>query len=569
MRKPYGIYLSSTLQDLRNERAEVEKLLAKAGFSVKQSYGANENSLIASCLEDVTQCAVYIGIVGMRYGYVPANGGGKSITELEFAQALKNNVAPFVFVKDTGAQYLLDDVDTNHTDVTTGIGKFRVRVSSGTDVRPELFKTVAELGLAVATRIADFQRHIDRGTPILMPMLRNAAELTHDIALVMVPGTDEAAHRRYSALCVDSRFKIVFASPDEPAYLRVVEAETRLCRCVCWVLSPQSIGRFSPELLGRVAKVGRFRHGSAFVMLIDGATPAQLDPAWGFYVVDDAPGVTDGQRLDTAYAAIRAKARQIYPDRRIAIPAIVLALTQAEARALVDDPKKVMRGFDNRDESQIRHQQFGRMRTAVRGRHPGWPEGFYGITREEWRPFGPLQPTAVSLLTRAIDRLNDAARRSGRDRQLLAGEDVKLHVRPYSFDEYVDDSYGTRDNLDGVRDQGCILLVDEMALLEPSLRRWANQFLSGQRAAVVSVNPFDPAFAPIAELLHDSSFLRVGTMRERFRVAQDPRCELAVNCLERLERWLSLVLPELVPTLGQMQPHFAHQSEELFTRAEA
>ena len=53
MRKPYGIYLSSTLQDLRNERAEVEKLLAKAGFSVKQSYGANENSLIASCLEEI------------------------------------------------------------------------------------------------------------------------------------------------------------------------------------------------------------------------------------------------------------------------------------------------------------------------------------------------------------------------------------------------------------------------------------------------------------------------------------------------------------------------------------
>jgi len=500
------------------------------------------------------------------YGFVPPEGGGKSITELEFEPAQGNNVASFVFVKDADADYRLKNVDANHEDVTTGVGAFRARLGSGSEVRPEIFRTLGELTLAVAMRISDFKRHIDGGMPMLASVRRNAAELTHDVALVMVPGTDEPAYQRYGPLCTDNRFKIVLVPPDESSYLRVVDRETRLCRCVCWVLSPQSISRFSRQLLSRIAEVARFRHGAAFVMLIEGAKAAQLDPAC-FDTVAEVPIGSGSQALDTAYTAIRAKARQIYPDRRIGIPTMVLALTQSEARELVECPEQVMSHFSDRDQYRMRHQQFERLLTAVQARHPGWPEGFYGAARETWQPFGPSSPTAVALLTRAIERLNDASRRSGRDRLFLAGEDVKLHMRPYSFDEYVADSYGTRDNLDGVRDQGCLLLVDEMALLQPILRRSAHDFLSGQRVAVVSANPFDPAFAPTSELLQDSSILRVGTMRERFRVAHDPRCELAVNCVERLERWLRLVLPEFVPTLGQMEPHLVGRSDELFIRA--
>jgi len=39
----------------------------------------------------------------------------------------------------------------------------------------------------------------------------------------------------------------------------------------------------------------------------------------------------------------------------------------------------------------------------------------------------------------------------------------------------------------------------------------------------------------------------------RFSEGEDPRCEIGLNNVERLQRWLRLILPELVGTLGQEQ----------------
>jgi hypothetical protein len=55
----------------------------------------------------------------------------------------------------------------------------------------------------------------------------------------------------------------------------------------------------------------------------------------------------------------------------------------------------------------------------------------------------------------------------------------------------------------------------------------------------------------------------------RFRDEHDPRCEVAINSPQRLQRWLRLVLPELVPTLGgeEAQSTLVNKSdEELFGR---
>ncbi len=75
------LYLSSTLSDLQDERRAVRDVLS-GDYTVVESYEADPQPLWKSCVADVAKCEIYIGIVGLRYGFVPP-GQGKSITELE------------------------------------------------------------------------------------------------------------------------------------------------------------------------------------------------------------------------------------------------------------------------------------------------------------------------------------------------------------------------------------------------------------------------------------------------------------------------------------------------------
>ena len=98
----FTVYLSSTLEDLFDERRAVRDALADL-CRVKDSYTASEDALVASCLDDVAACDLYIGILGLRYGYVPVRGFDNperlSITELEYRHAGQPRVPRLVFVK--------------------------------------------------------------------------------------------------------------------------------------------------------------------------------------------------------------------------------------------------------------------------------------------------------------------------------------------------------------------------------------------------------------------------------------------------------------------------------------
>ncbi|HMV06994.1 MAG TPA: DUF4062 domain-containing protein, partial [Accumulibacter sp.] len=78
------LYLSSTLSDLEAERQAVKEALSgRYGYNIVDSYEADPHPLWESCIADVQACDAYLGIVGLRYGFVPP-GQSKSITELEF-----------------------------------------------------------------------------------------------------------------------------------------------------------------------------------------------------------------------------------------------------------------------------------------------------------------------------------------------------------------------------------------------------------------------------------------------------------------------------------------------------
>ena len=66
----------------------------------------------------------------------------------------------------------------------------------------------------------------------------------------------------------------------------------------------------------------------------------------------------------------------------------------------------------------------------------------------------------------------------------------------------------------------------------------------------MSVSACDPSHSPTRRLIGSRSFMHVGALVTRFADEQDPRCEVAVNSVERLQRWWRLAIPDLV-ALGE------------------
>lgn len=87
------IYLSSTYEDLKEHRRTVLNALRQSGYQEigMEDYVAQDARPVNACLENVAHADIYVGIFGLRYGYVPPpehdNPDGLSITELEFRQA--------------------------------------------------------------------------------------------------------------------------------------------------------------------------------------------------------------------------------------------------------------------------------------------------------------------------------------------------------------------------------------------------------------------------------------------------------------------------------------------------
>ena len=73
------VCLSSTLNDLGPERQAVKDALG-GECVVVESYSADERSVRESCLAEVAGCDLYLGIVGLRHGFIPP-GETRSIAQ--------------------------------------------------------------------------------------------------------------------------------------------------------------------------------------------------------------------------------------------------------------------------------------------------------------------------------------------------------------------------------------------------------------------------------------------------------------------------------------------------------
>ncbi len=102
--KKYDVFISSTLDDLKEEKQAAIDALNSCGatFRTMEFLNANPVSPLEVSLETVSKCRIYIGIIGFRYGTIPENKK-MSYTELEYIKAKEENLARFIYIKSLEA----------------------------------------------------------------------------------------------------------------------------------------------------------------------------------------------------------------------------------------------------------------------------------------------------------------------------------------------------------------------------------------------------------------------------------------------------------------------------------
>jgi Domain of unknown function (DUF4062) len=106
------IFISSTIEDLSNERKAAFKAVEKVGgFPVMSEFTieAQSTDSLAACLGKVKESDIYVLILGGRYGWQPDNK--ESITELEYQTALVCKLPILVFNTTYPKQQLQKDFE--------------------------------------------------------------------------------------------------------------------------------------------------------------------------------------------------------------------------------------------------------------------------------------------------------------------------------------------------------------------------------------------------------------------------------------------------------------------------
>jgi len=152
------IYLSSTYMDLVEHREAVRRVLQQLRpeptIVCMENYTAGPRRPVDQCLEDVKSCDAYIGLLAWRYGYIDEDypgSNGRSITELEYRQALESKVPVLFFVVDAKI-----DWPDEFREEGPGVEKLRaLREEVMRDWLVGEFTDPLDLALAVSTAVAN------------------------------------------------------------------------------------------------------------------------------------------------------------------------------------------------------------------------------------------------------------------------------------------------------------------------------------------------------------------------------------------------------------------------------
>ncbi len=165
------VFVGSTYTDMLPYREATLDVLHRLETVVRgmEYFGSKPGRPLAECLSAVASSKVYIGIFGMRYGFVP-DGSAESITHLEYLEAQRRKIPTLVYLIDEQNQPVLP------IHIETGEGADRLSklkehlrkthvISTFTTPEDLASKILADLPPALTTSGA----HVEGGVELMLP----------------------------------------------------------------------------------------------------------------------------------------------------------------------------------------------------------------------------------------------------------------------------------------------------------------------------------------------------------------------------------------------------------------
>jgi len=548
------IYLSSTLDDLEEHRANVKEALRKDGHLVVDSYGATPNPTVEQCLKDIDSCDIYVGLFAWRYGWEPP-GENRSITESEYLAAQKSGKPCLVFMRP------LEGWPANLTDLLQPKKMERVQalrnlVGAGTHHTSNLFTDPSDLAGKVSWAVSKVEtewRERDEASkkiadaPVKQGIMSSTASphahlMSTGLLLLGARGADDPLLRRLcDAMPAAWQCRQRSFAPEADAELPAIDAQVMRARSVALLVTPASLPRLRQSDATRQLLQSLEERMSGVQVLTRDLTRADLPAEWPVKQVFpmgewlDSPAAGVGGQLADLQAALPDQETDLTDHALVALAYTTIAMTGAEARALAGDPEEVRRSLG--DEA---HRYFVSVTGRMTAAEDDWTKR-YGDQRGHWRPFGNRK--ADDLMHDGVTRLNGQRFLTRQDQLALLGNRVRL--RNYPFDPArMEDGTPAAGVYEGMRSRGCLVLIDELSMLHPSLRWFASGFVSDSNVSVVTLSPLDPSASALDKLASAAGPFNIGSLVDRFGIKLDPRCELSINSGARLRRWLRMAIPE-------------------------
>lgn len=97
--KKRTVFISSTYEDLIPQRRKVWELLGEYDVNIRgmERFGARKETPLETCLAEVEQSDIYIGIIGFKLGSIEKKSS-KSYTQLEYEKALELKREIFIYL---------------------------------------------------------------------------------------------------------------------------------------------------------------------------------------------------------------------------------------------------------------------------------------------------------------------------------------------------------------------------------------------------------------------------------------------------------------------------------------
>jgi hypothetical protein len=93
------VFISSTFEDLINYRRKIWELLEDYEVNIRgmERFGARKEAPLETCISEVEQCEIFIGIIAFKLGSIDKSSG-KSFTQREYETAYKLNQEILIYI---------------------------------------------------------------------------------------------------------------------------------------------------------------------------------------------------------------------------------------------------------------------------------------------------------------------------------------------------------------------------------------------------------------------------------------------------------------------------------------